>query len=282
MGHSLEMDMMMWVMNAPEVSPAFLLAKHGNDVWLGNNRGNIYSEKHVSLDKKDRAFWDFDWEDMGTKDVPAWIDYVLEHTGRANLTYLAHSQGTTQFLAGAALMPEYYKSKVNGAILLAPPVSLYHNAVVPLRIASRKGIMETISAVAYDAKLLDWIPYSPALSKVLVGACQAVGEKLCVLVFKTVSGFDESDNFDYDRVLTMISMLPCGAGAYNFEHYGQLIHTEKEAFRRWDYGTAEKNMAKYNQTTPPDYNLAAINLPIAIFSGSRDVLADPKDVAWTR
>jgi len=35
--------MMQWVMNRPENAPAFVLAKNGYDVWLGNNRGNRFS-----------------------------------------------------------------------------------------------------------------------------------------------------------------------------------------------------------------------------------------------
>lgn len=61
---------------------------------------------------------------MGTHDGPAMIDHILEVTGRENLTYLGHSQGCTMLLAGAALIPEYYNAKLNGAILLAPPASL--------------------------------------------------------------------------------------------------------------------------------------------------------------
>jgi len=42
---------------------------------------------------------------MGTKDLPAAIDFILGKTGFDSLDYVGHSQGTTQLLAGAALMP---------------------------------------------------------------------------------------------------------------------------------------------------------------------------------
>ena len=53
--------------------------------------------KHVSLDpiKDKAAFWDFDFEDMGLKDVPAEIDFILNATGKEKLTYVGHSEGTT-------------------------------------------------------------------------------------------------------------------------------------------------------------------------------------------
>ena len=69
-----------WVMHYADVAPAFVAARNGYDVWLGNSRGNTYSRKHVSLnpdkhhDKK--AFWSFDWEQMGKYDLPAAFDYV--------------------------------------------------------------------------------------------------------------------------------------------------------------------------------------------------------------
>jgi len=50
-----------WVMNRPEVAPAFVVARAGYDVWFGNSRGNRYSREHKTLTTKDAEFWDFDF-----------------------------------------------------------------------------------------------------------------------------------------------------------------------------------------------------------------------------
>lgn len=49
-------------------------------------------------------------------------------------------------------------------------------------------------------------------------------------------------------------------------------------FHMFDYG--KDNQKHYNSSTPPNYNLGAIptSVPIALFTGSQDELADPTDV----
>ena len=46
---------------------------------------------------------------MGTIDVPTFIDFVLDKTGLETLSYVGHSEGTTQMFMGTALMPDYFK-----------------------------------------------------------------------------------------------------------------------------------------------------------------------------
>lgn len=69
-----------WVMHYADVAPAFVAASSGYDVWIGNSRGNTYSRKHTTLDpdaRKDaKAYWSFDWEQMGKYDLPAAFEYV--------------------------------------------------------------------------------------------------------------------------------------------------------------------------------------------------------------
>ena len=51
-----------WTSNS-DLSPAFLLAKAGYDVWLGNSRGSKYSRSHLEFDPNtDGEFWDFSWQ----------------------------------------------------------------------------------------------------------------------------------------------------------------------------------------------------------------------------
>lgn len=66
---------------------------------------------------------------MGTKDTPAVIDYILKKTGSSKVSYIGHSEGTTQVMAGAALKPNFYKNKINLAIFLAPPACMRNNKV---------------------------------------------------------------------------------------------------------------------------------------------------------
>ena len=97
---------------------------------MGNNRGCKYSVAHKTLNPKDEndkpKYWDFDFEDMGTKDVPAFIDFILEKTGQSKLSYIGHSEGTTQFFIGSSLLPDYYQSKVNLYLAVTPIVRLHH------------------------------------------------------------------------------------------------------------------------------------------------------------
>jgi predicted alpha/beta hydrolase len=83
-----------YLMNAEDQSMAFQLARNGFDVWLLNNRGNYYSfeSKNTTADKSD--FWAFGPEDMGTKDLPAAIDYILQNTKEKTVTIVGMDQGS--------------------------------------------------------------------------------------------------------------------------------------------------------------------------------------------
>lgn len=103
-------------------APAFVLARLGYDVWLGNTRGSDYSQGHISLDpERDyKEFYDFSFEEIGKHDIPAMIDGVLNETQNQKLTYVGHSQGTSTMLYALHLDETSLMDKVNLCVFLAP------------------------------------------------------------------------------------------------------------------------------------------------------------------
>ena len=93
--HSQDWDMTQWVTNDFDKANAFILAEAGYDVWMGNNRGSAYSRGHLNYTRDDFEFWQFYQEEMGTIDVPTFIDFITEKTGLEKISYVGHSEGTT-------------------------------------------------------------------------------------------------------------------------------------------------------------------------------------------
>lgn len=106
----------------------FLLVERGFDVWLGNNRGNKYSRKHISLSASSTQFWDYSLDEYAMYDIPNTIDYILDATDKKSLSYVGFSQGSAQCLALLSLSPKL-NEKINVFIGLSPamiPKGLSH------------------------------------------------------------------------------------------------------------------------------------------------------------
>jgi len=122
-----------WVAHWPDVAPAFVAARAGYDVWIGNSRGNTYSRTHISLDPDSnkhhsaKKYWDFDWQEMGMYDLPAVFDHITEVSGHEKVAYIGHSQGTTQMYYALAMNQEYMASKVSVSIMFGPVTKISHN-----------------------------------------------------------------------------------------------------------------------------------------------------------
>lgn len=96
---------------------------------MGNARGNYYSRRHVRLNPNSifsNAFWEFSWDEIGNLDLPAMIDYALNHTGQKKLHYVGHSQGTTAFFVMGSLRPEL-NNKILSMHAFGPVAYMAHN-----------------------------------------------------------------------------------------------------------------------------------------------------------
>jgi lysosomal acid lipase/cholesteryl ester hydrolase len=56
----------------------YVLAAEGYDVWVGNNRGTVYSDKNSHMP----GYWDFNIDHFIKYDQPTLINKVLEETGK--------------------------------------------------------------------------------------------------------------------------------------------------------------------------------------------------------
>merc|ERR1719428_709292 len=88
--------------------------------------------------------------------------------------------------------------------------------------------------------------------------------------------FGGAAHINVTRLPIYLSQCPAGTSVRTMMHWTQQVRSKK--FRMYDYGSAEKNMARYNRTTPPVYKLSDVTVKTALFSGGRDVFSDAADV----
>jgi hypothetical protein len=168
---------------------------------------------------------------------------------------------------------------MNVAVFLAPPASMKNNNVKLMELMSLPVNRDIITSMIETIHLYSVLPYGYLSTGVATLFCNLFDGILCDLVMKMFADADPKiDNTS--RYDVYMSNLPAGAGYRNLVHYAQLIDYNRECFVRYDYGKRE-NQKRYGSNTPPDYDLKKLDFPIAMFGGTEDKMADPKDVEWT-
>uniref|UniRef100_A0AAY5KDN6 Lipase n=1 Tax=Esox lucius TaxID=8010 RepID=A0AAY5KDN6_ESOLU len=239
-----------WVTNLPNTSLAYLLADAGYDVWIGNSRGNTWSRRHVTLRPDQNEFWQFSYDEMAKKDLPAVVNHILKTTGQDQIYYVGHSQGTTIAFIAFSSMPEL-ASKIKMFFALAP-----------------------VATVAFTMFIF-FLRGGGAIKWFATNFCNKDPlSVLCGNLFFVLCGFDER-NLNMTRTPVYTTHCPAGTSVKNMIHWSQAVHGGK--LMAYDYGR-KGNMGHYNQSTPPLYNIQNMKVPTALWSGGHDTLADPKDV----
>ncbi|KAK9471665.1 Alpha/beta hydrolase fold-1 [Dipodascopsis tothii] len=216
--HGLLMNSEIWVslLDRRDCIP-FLLVDRGYDVWLGNNRGNKYSKKHLSRTPGEARFWDFSIDDFAMFDIPNTIDYILGVAKQPELAYLGFSQGSAQAFATLSIHPQL-NEKVKVFVGLAPamaPAGVSIGMVDALMKASpninfllfgRKAIMP--SAVFWQS-----IMYPPLFVKTIDASIRAL--------FKWTS-----HNIKYEQKLASYAHLYSFTSTKCVVHWFQIMRTK--------------------------------------------------------
>ncbi|OPJ84452.1 lipase member M [Patagioenas fasciata monilis] len=269
--HGLLGDASNWIANLPNNSLGFILADAGFDVWMGNSRGNRWSRKHQNYSIDQDEFWAFSFDEMAKFDLPAAINFIVEKTGQEKLYYIGHSQGTTVAFIAFSTMPELAQ-KIKFYFALAPVTTI-------------KYARSPVTKLLYlPEKLLrgflgkrEFLPQTTRLKRLLVPVCShRAFSRLCRSVFFSLGGCNLK-NLDTNQIHVYIAQTPAGTSVQNMVHWSQEARSGK--FQAYDWGSSKKNMEKYEQATPPLYNVEEMVVPTAVWTGGQDLLANPKDVA---
>ncbi|XP_070148822.1 lipase 3-like [Polyergus mexicanus] len=263
-----------WVTLGANKDLAFLLADQGYDVWLGNYRGNSYCRSHIEMSPRDANFWQYSYHDIGTKDLPTMIDYVLNYTKSETLHYIGHSMGTTVLFALLSTKPEY-NAKIRLGICLAP-------------IAFWKEVSPIIKFLIDLAPLLEVFLDNNEINEIapLSSTSVTLGRKLCadeaitqVFCITMLFLFTGPDLIQLNATALpeILSYYPAGTSVKNLLHYSQNVI--RGDFQNFDYGRLG-NYERYKQPTPVRYDLKKITASIALFYGINDVLSLKSNVLY--
>ena len=246
-------------------SLAFFFAEAGFDVWLNNNRGNLFSRGHKYLDRKKDAeeYFSFSIEELGRYDQPGLIDYIRELTGQEKVTYSGHSAGGSQILCGLADRPSYYQDAVNLFLLTAPQsrIDLCLNENIEFLMTNmEKTAQEPGMPSEALLRKTAWVGSEDKLIKYMMD----VDPKKCTDIGKHVIG----------------GHMVGGTSRRSAANFNQMVKAKK--FQKYDFGP-EGNIKKYGSETAPEIDLKSFsNAPIAMFCGSEDLLVSPKGYHWLK
>nr|XP_058155485.1 lysosomal acid lipase/cholesteryl ester hydrolase-like [Dasypus novemcinctus] len=268
--HGLHADSSIWVSNLANSSLGFILADAGFDVWMGNSRGNTWSQKHRTLSVSQDEFWAFSYDEIANYDLPASVNYVLNKTGQEQLYYVAHSQGTTIGIITFSWIPWLVK-RIKMFFALAPVASVKFNTS-PLIILGK--FPELLLKDLFEVK--EFLPLSAFLKWLSTFICKhVILKELCGNLLLVLCGFNDK-NLNMSRVDVYTTHYPAGNSVQNVLNWGQAIKSQR--FPAFDWGSSAKNYFHYNQSYPPTYNVKDMLVLTAGWNGGHDVLADINDV----
>ncbi|XP_050493053.1 lipase 3-like [Bombus huntii] len=261
-----------WLLSGPEKSLGFILADWGYDVWLGNVRGNRYSQNHLDWTVSEPDFWMFSWHEIGVYDLPAMIDHILTQTKKEKIFIISHSQGGTSFFVMASERPEY-QEKIIASFALGPAVFMSRTKSPLFHVLA--PFSNDINFITDLIGMYEFKPSDKLIQMLGTIVCdkEALLQPICKNIVFLCAGFSKELNTTLLPVIVQYD--PAGSSVRQIVHYGQLISSGK--FRKFDYGLVG-NMKRYGTIHPPDYNLANVKLPVYLHYSASDMYTDVQDL----
>lgn len=249
----------------------YMLLENGFDVWLLNARGNRYSRMHTNKSSERIDYWDFSWHEMGVYDLPAEITYITEITNSSDLNFIGHSMGCTALLVLLSTYPQY-NTILSSGILIAPLVYMYH-VKGPLSMLANFYTENGEHSLTFLGQS-EFMKHEVFPQQIIEKYCKGLSMS-CYNTLLLLGNGGGGNLWDAKVMKNVLTHVPAGGSVKTVMHYIQLV--KSGFFKMFDYG-ADNNQLKYDNDSPPSYNLSGTPLPMAIFSSPSDWLATRTDI----
>lgn len=257
--HGLLMSSEIWVtmLNKNQNLP-FVLYELGYDVWMGNNRGNKYSQKHLFHSISSEAFWDFSLDEFALFDIPNSIEYIVSATQCEKITYIGFSQGTAQIFAALSINQTLHE-KIDQIIAISPattPQGL-HSKFLDTFLKSSPNLMYLIfSRRILMPSVNFWrrIMYPPLFSTMI--------DMSNYLLFEW-----KSENITKFQKLSSYAHLYLTTSVKTVVHWFQIMSSK-------NFQMYHESASRFSPSAPVYYPLHTVKVPIHLIYGSTDSLVD--------
>ncbi|XP_012859671.1 lipase member K-like [Echinops telfairi] len=237
-----------WVSNLPNNRLALTLVDSGYDAWLGNNRRNTFSRKHVYLSPESKEFWAFSFDEMAKYDLPALINFIIRKTGQEQIHYVGHSQGITVAFIAFSEHPDLAQQIKN--IFALSQVFCLGNTT---------GLTKTL------------LSFPPIFYKIIFDDEEVLPQ--IILNPLTVSKLRNQDIPD-----ARCDRIPFALFEVDAENINMTTKQVRKEVQAYGFGSLALNMEHYSQPIPPQYSVKNLKVRTAVWHGLKDNLADPVDV----
>jgi len=246
----------------------FLLLKEVFDIWLGNIRGNIFSNRHASKNPKDpkSGYNDYSIDNLVADDLPAMIKYVRSRTGNKKITYIGYSQGTTMFFMNVMHNPTFAEESFDRFVALG---------TIPNIAYTKYGPFESLDQFGYIIKRLgidDPLNLSDDQRSLLASFCDRA-YYYCMTGFELATCIEPSGRYDFKKLYHYLYYYPGGFSKTILSHWSQIRQMKKLVYYNPNFDK-EKTAKEYNT-----YFLKKWNIKSLITRSDHDTLSSYKDVS---
>ncbi|CAG5013310.1 unnamed protein product [Parnassius apollo] len=274
--HGLLMSSDAWLDSGPESGLAYLISNACYDLWAGNVRGNYYGKRHRTLNPEtDIDFWQFTVNEIGSFDMPAVIDYILNYTSSAKINYIGYSQGASTYFIMCSERKGYC-DKVQVLIGLGPDSrNTYLKSVFSrLVVEAYQDLYPALTEVGFYEAL----PRGGIVQQTVAFICQnfVIADTFCRTLLSMIDS-PHPGSIETQTLRVLFDHFPAGTSVKNLVWYSQSLNVDD--FQHFDYGT-RANMELYGSLKPPSFNLSATTTPTVVISGKNDFLTVPADEEW--